>query len=195
MRLQALALAAYLLTATAAQGATVWVADAGRSRLEFTGTLAGGSFDGSFGRFRPEITFDPADLAGSRFDVTIETGSADTQEPDRDAALKGAALFAVERWSTARFEAVRFSATGPGRYAAQGRLTLRDVTRDVTLSFTFEPAADQRSAILAGTTMVRRLDFGVGQGEWRDTEWLADEVQIRFRLFLQRKWSAARRQA
>jgi polyisoprenoid-binding protein YceI len=185
--LRALGLAATLLAASAAQGATRWTADAARSRLEFTGTLAAGAFNGRFGRFSPEIAFDPADLAGSRFEVTVATGSADTQEADRDAILKGPDFFAVERWPTARFAADRFTATGPGRYTAQGRLTLRDVTRDVTLTFTFQPAADGTTAALAGGTAIRRLDFGVGQGEWRDTQWVGDEVQVQFDLSLRRK--------
>ena len=180
-------LAASLLTAATAHAATDWATDPARSRLEFTGTLAGGSFSGQFQRFTPEITFEPADLAGSRFVVTVETGSADTQEADRDAALKGAEFFAVQRWPAARFEASRFAPAGPDRYTAQGRLTLRDVTRDVTLTFTFKPAADGRTATLQGGTLLRRLDFGVGQGEWRDTQWLGDEVQVRFDLALRRK--------
>lgn len=185
--LRTLALAVSLLAASAAQGATVWAADAVRSRLEFTGTLSGGSFEGSFQRFQPEITFDPGDLAGSRFRVTIETASADTLDADRDTILKGPEFFAVDRWPVARFEAERFGAAGPGRFTAQGKLTLRDVTRDVTLSFTFRPAADSGAAVLEGGTTVRRLDFGIGEGEWRDTRWVGDEVTIRFSLFLRRK--------
>jgi polyisoprenoid-binding protein YceI len=182
-----LALSSVLLAATAAQTATQWTADPARSKLGFTGTLTGGSFDGAFGRFQPEITFDPADLAGSRFRVTIETASADTRDGDRDAILKGAEFFAVERWPKATFEAAKFAAAGPGRYSAQGKLTLRDVTRDVTLTFTFKPAADGQTATLAGGTRVQRLDFGVGQGEWRDTAMVGNEVKISFDLLLRRK--------
>ena len=182
-----LALAAALLAATAAQAAAEWTADPARSKLGFTGTLTGGSFDGSFQRFQPVITFDPADLAGSRFLVTIETGSADTRDGDRDAILKGPDFFAVERWPKATFEATKFAAAGPGRYSAQGKLTLRDVTRDVTLTFTFKPTADGRTATLAGGTSLRRLDFGVGQGDWRDTAMVGNDVKISFDLFLRRK--------
>jgi polyisoprenoid-binding protein YceI len=186
-RRRAVGLVVLLLAAGVAQGATAWVADASRSRLDFTGILAGGTFDGRFHRFQPQIAFDAADLAGSRFEVTIETGSADTLEADRDAILKGPEFFAVERWPTARFEARRFTETGPGRYTAHGRLTLRDVTREVALAFTFRPSADGRQAELAGDTAIRRLDFGVGQGEWRDTQWVGDVVTVRFALVLQRK--------
>jgi polyisoprenoid-binding protein YceI len=175
------------LAASPALAATEWVVDAARSRLEFTATLAGGRFDGQFTRFRPRIAFDPDELAGSRFEVAIETGSADTGDPERDAILAGGDFFAADRWPTARFEAERFTSPRPGEFEALGRLTIRDVTRDVTISFTFAPGHTGGPAELAGGTRIRRLDFGVGQGEWRDTQWVGDDVEIRFQLFLQRK--------
>jgi polyisoprenoid-binding protein YceI len=177
-------LAALLPAATGAQAASAWSTDPARSRLEFSGTLAGGRFDGRFVRFTPEITFDPADLARSRFRVEVDTASADTQEGERDGMLKGPDFFAVERWPTARFEATRFVQTGAGRFEARGRLTLRDVTREIALPFRFETAGDGRSATLSGGAAIRRLEFGVGQGEWRDTQWLGDEVEVRFELAL-----------
>jgi len=181
---RALGLALGMLAAGTVHGATQWQTDLAQSRLEFTGTLAGGTFDGRFTRFEPRITFDPGDLAGSRFEVIVDTSSADTSDPERDAALKGLEFFAVERWPQARFEAREFSAAGPGRYRARGRLTLRDMTREVVLEFRYSQAANGRTATLEGETTLRRLLFGVGQGEWRDTEWLADEVQVRFSLAL-----------
>jgi len=187
LSLRTLGLAAMLLAAGAAHGATAWVADTAASRLSFIGTLAGGTFDGRFHRFEPDIVFDPADLAGSRFVVTIETGSADTQDADRDAILKGPEFFAVERWPAARFAASRFVSLGDGRYEARGRLTIRDVTRDLAVPFGFQASTGGRTATMSGNATIRRLDFGVGQGEWRDTQWVGDEVTIRFDLLLQRK--------
>jgi polyisoprenoid-binding protein YceI len=187
LSLRTLGLAALLLAAGAAHGATAWVADTATSRLGFTGTLAGGTFDGRFHRFEPDIVFDPADLEGSRFRVTVETGSADTQDADRDAILKGPEFFAVERWPVARFTASRFVPLGNRRYEARGRLTIRDVTRDLVVPFGFQASTDGRTATMSGSATIRRLDFGVGQGEWRDTEWVGDEVTIRFDLLLQRK--------
>jgi polyisoprenoid-binding protein YceI len=175
------------LAAAPAPAATAWVTDAGRSRLEFTATQAGGEFDGQFRRFRADIAFDPADLAGSRFHVEIETGSAYTQDADRDSALAGSDFFAAARWPTATYEAGRFAAATGGRYEAQGKLTIRGVTRDVPVTFTFKPATGGRTASLSGGATIRRLDFGVGQGEWQDTTWVGNDVRIRFELMLQRR--------
>jgi polyisoprenoid-binding protein YceI len=179
-------LAALLLATPAAHAAGTWTTDAAQSRLEFTATLAGGDFDGTFRRFKADIDFDPADLAGSRFGVEIDTASADTADAERDLALRGADFFAVERWPSARFSAERFVALGDGRFEALGKLTIRDTSREVRLPFSFEPVADGKRAELAGGMTIRRLDYGVGQGEWQDTQWLGDEVRIRFTLQLQR---------
>ena len=185
--LRAGAFAGLLLAATVTHAAAAWTTDPAQSRLEFTATLAGGDFDGAFRRFQANIDFDPADLEGSRFRVEIETASADTGDADRDLALKGADFFAVERWPSALFSADRFVALGNGRFEALGRLTIRDSSREVRLPFRFAPVANGTHAVLAGGTTIRRLDYGVGQGEWQDTQWLGDEVRIRFTLQLQRQ--------
>jgi polyisoprenoid-binding protein YceI len=180
-------LALLLLAATATHAAGAWTTDTTQSRLEFTATLAGGDFDGTFRRFKADIDFDPDDLAGSRFGVEIDTASADTGDAERDLALKGTDFFAVDRWPSARFAAERFVALGKGRFEALGKLTIRDTTREIRVPFGFKPVADGTRAELAGGTAIRRLDYGVGQGEWQDTQWVGDEVRIRFTLQLQRK--------
>jgi polyisoprenoid-binding protein YceI len=180
-------LAVLLVAGTPTLAATAWLVDPAGSRLDFTATQAGGEFEGQFRHFDAQITFDPADLTGSRFEVDVDTASADTQEPDRDAALAGPDFFAHDRWPQARYVATRFTVAAPGRYLAKGPLTIRDATRDVPVTFSFRPAPDGRSAILDGEATIQRLDFGVGEGEWRDTKWVGNEVRIRFHLVLHRR--------
>ena len=168
-------------TAAAAPGWTLVQAD---SRLGFSATQAGAEFEGVFERFDAEIRFDEQDLASSRFRVTVHTASASTGETKRDGILKGTDFFAVERYPVAVFEAVDFAVSGEG-YVARGSLTLRGVTRPVPVRFTFGRLADG-GARLEGSATVRRLDFGVGQGEWSATEWVGDEVGVKFDLRLAR---------
>jgi polyisoprenoid-binding protein YceI len=182
MRLAGVALAATL--ALPAHGATAWAMDPAHSQLAFTATATGGEFDGQFRRFRADISFDPADLAGSRFRVEIETGSADTQDADRDAALAGKDFFASDRWPRATYEARRFVAMKDGRYQALGRLTIRGIGHDVPVVFTFRSADSAQAAVLSGGATIRRLDYGVGQGEWQDTKVVGDDVRIHFELAL-----------
>jgi polyisoprenoid-binding protein YceI len=176
-----------LTLATApAWGAAAWAFDSAMSKLTFVATQAGGDFEGRFRRFTPIIVFDSTDLAHSRFTVDIDTTTADTGEPDRDDALKGKDFFAAAQWPKAHFETTAFRATGPGAFVATGTLTVRNVSRAVQLPFTFNLAMDGKSAALVGGTTVRRLDYGVGQGEWSDTKWIGNEVRIRFELALRR---------
>ncbi len=182
-----LGLLATLFAVAPADAATAWKTVVALSTLEFTGTLSGGEFKGRFRQFDADVAFDPADLPGSRFLVRIQTASADTAEPDRDKALTGADFFAADRWPTATYEASQFTAKGPGQFEARGKLTLRGVAREIPVTFSFKPAADGQSAALTGATTVRRLDFGVGQGQWQDTQWIGNDVRIRFELILHRE--------
>ena len=175
------------LGAAAAWAATTWQTILGFSAIEFTGVLAGGEFTGRFGQFDAGIVFDPADLAGSRFRVVVQTASAATGDADRDTALKGPEFFDSARWPTAVYEASRFRAAGPGRFEALGRLTLRGITREVPVTFEFEVPSGGPDASLTGEATVRRLDFDVGRGEWQDTKWLGDEVRVKFGLVLRQQ--------
>ena len=156
-------------------------ADAKSSTLTFSSSYQGEAFTGRFGRFDANITFDPANLATSNFDVTITLASADTQNSERDDALKGADFFNVAKMPTAHYVASKFRSLGGNRYAADGALTLRGVTKPVVLSFTWTPGA---TPALVGDANVNRLDFGVGGGEWADTATIGNAVKVHTSLKL-----------
>jgi polyisoprenoid-binding protein YceI len=169
-----------------ALAATNWQVDPARSRLVFVPTVAGGEFEGRFKSYAAAITFDPADLPGSKFVVELDLATAETGDAERDTALVGADFFAVSRWPKAQFTATQFKATGGRHFEALGELRVRDVTRKVRVPFEFVPGPGADLARLHGGTTIARLDFGVGQGDWRDTEWIANEVRISFDLVLHR---------
>ena len=170
------------LTAMLAVAAAQWSMQPKESKLTFVGVQAGAQFEGSFDKFTADIRFDPKELAGSRFDVKIDTASVNTKDGERDDTLKGADLFDVKRFATARYVADKFTDKGGNKYSATGKLTLRDVTKDVPIDFTFE--SKDGGAWLKGTAKLKRLDFGVGQGDWKDTETVGNDVQVRFALQL-----------
>jgi polyisoprenoid-binding protein YceI len=98
--------------------------------------------------------------------------------------MHGSDVFDVAHFPTAHYVARSFTKTAAG-YSAVGALTLHGVTHDVPLSFQFVPTAG--GATLAGTATLKRLDFGVGQGDWKSTEWIADAVKVSFSLTLKPK--------
>ena len=175
MRGTAAALALVLASAPA-WAAPQWRVDAESSRLGFQATQMGGAFAGAFRRFDADIRFDPDDLASSQVVVTVHMDSVDTQMADRDAQIRGPGFFDVARYPTARFTTTGFETAGDGRYVARAELTIRDVTRPVALPFTL--AIDGATATVTGQLSLGRLDYGVGQGEWRDTKTVGEGVTV-----------------
>ena len=171
--------------ATSTPPVTHYVLDAGKSSLEFTFQQAGAQNKGKFTRFAVSFDFSPDNLAASRLDVTVEIGSLDTGDKERDDTLRGADLFAVAKFPQAHFAAGQFNKTAGG-YEAIGKLTIRGVTRDTRVPFTFRTADEHGVAVgyMSGKTSIRRLDFGVGQGEWKATDQVGNEVGVSFALRL-----------
>jgi len=151
------------------------------SLLSFSSSYQGEAFTGHFGHFDAHIAFDPANLASSKLDVTISLASADTQSSERDEMLKGADFFNAGKMPVAHYAAAKFRSLGGNRYAADGVLTLRGVSKPVVLSFNWTPGA---IAALVGDATVNRLDFGVGGGEWADTATIGNAVKVHTALKL-----------
>jgi polyisoprenoid-binding protein YceI len=168
----------------AAGSKTTYTADAAVSRLEFAGQQAGAEFKGVLHRFTAVVEFAPDALSSSHLDVQINLDSLDTQDKDRDQTMRGGDFFDISRFPLAHYVTRSVTKTNTG-YSAVGALTLHGVTKDVPINFQFivTPSATK----LEGTARVNRLDFGVGQGEWRSTEWVSDEVRVAFSLLLEPK--------
>jgi cytochrome b561/polyisoprenoid-binding protein YceI len=151
---------------------------AAQSSLTCTFIQAGARNQGRFKSFA--VSFDPA---GGRLDVEIEMRSFDTEDQQRNSLLGGNDFFDVARYPQARFVANRIERTAAG-YQASGTLTLRGMSRNVTVPFTWRTATVQGRPIgyLAGQTVLRRLDFGIGQGQWHDTKWVGNEVTVSYAL-------------
>jgi polyisoprenoid-binding protein YceI len=179
-----LATAVLAAAARAASPAMSYTADVATSRLEFVGVQAGAEFKGVFHKFTAVIDFAPDSLANARFDVQIDMGSEDSMDKDRDGTIRGGDIFDVAHFPTAHYVTRSFTKT-PAGYAAIGALTLRGVTKDVPIDFQFASTAG--GAKLVGTAKLKRLDFGVGQGDWKSTEWVGDSVNVAFTLALKPK--------
>jgi polyisoprenoid-binding protein YceI len=161
-----------------------YTADPASSRLEFTGVQAGAEFKGTFHKFTAAVDFSPDALADSKFDVLIDMNSEDSMDKDRDGTIHGADIFDAAHFPTAHYVTNSIAKTAAG-YTALGALTLRGVTKDVPIAFKFAPAAG--GAALTGTAELKRLDFGVGRGDWKSTEWVSDVVKVAFTLNLKPK--------
>ncbi|HEY4294380.1 YceI family protein [Luteibacter sp.] len=146
------------------------------STLGFSGKFQGQQFDGTFGKFDAAITYDPADLAKAKFDVTVDVATAKTGDGDRDNALPTADFFDASKFPKAHYVTTGFSKDVQGNVVADGNLTLHGVTKPVVLKVVFNPAAGGARLSVTGT--LKRLDFGVGSGDYKDTSTIADPVLV-----------------
>ena len=145
------------------------------SILVFATKYDGEVFTGSFPGFATKLSFDPANPAAGSLDVVIPLAGAKSGNSDRDSTLQGKDFFNVAQYAQARYSANGFRALGNNQYAADGTLELHGASKPVTLTFTWTPGAQP---VLAGKATVKRLDFGVGGGDWADTKLIPDETAI-----------------
>jgi polyisoprenoid-binding protein YceI len=174
--------------ATPATGAPPrYTQNAAKSSLKFTFEQAGAAASGNFKKFTTVLIYDEKNLAASSLNVRVEIASVDTQEPERDAMLKDADLFNAAKYPAATFVASSLAKRSDGGFEAVGKLTIRDTTHDLRLPLTLKPTPDGLE--LSGKTAIKRLDYGVGQGEMKATDSVGDEVKIEYAVSLVRSRS------
>jgi polyisoprenoid-binding protein YceI len=184
--LSPIAAVALLATATPvlAAPAPAWTVDKAASRVGFSSSFDGGAFTGSFRRWDAAVRFDPNNLAGSSVTATFDTASAATGDKDRDATLPTAEWLNAKAFPKATFTATSFKALGGGKYQAIGNLTIRGVTKPLTLPFTLVITGD--TAKMTSSVGINRLAFGVGQGEWKTTEVVPGTATVNISLTAKR---------
>ncbi len=158
--------------------------DAAQSSLKFTFDQAGAATTGSFRSFSTVLVYDEKNLGASSLQVRVEMASVDTQEQERNDLLKDADLFNVAKFPVATFASSSLAKRADGGLEAVGKLTIRDVTHEVRLPLTLKTTA--KGLELSGKTAFKRLDYGVGQGEWKATDSVGDEVKVEYTVSLVR---------
>lgn len=151
------------------------------STLGFTGSFQGASFTGGFKQWHAAISYDPAQLAQSKFDVAVTMASVTVSDKDQQTALPGKDFFDVAQYPTAHFVTTGFRQVG-GKVIADGKLTLRGVTKPVSLAVDFKPQGKNATLDVDGT--LKRLDFGVGGGDYADTSVIGADVKVHAHLVL-----------
>ena len=146
--------------------AATWTLDPAHSSVEFAVRhLMIATVRGRFSDVRGTVSAPEHDFGAGSVDVTVGAASIDTREPQRDAHLKSADFFDVERFPSIVFRSTRIRAAGAGRFEVHGSLTIHGVTRDILLDVTSEgvtrdPWGAERAGFSA-TTTIRRSDFGL----------------------------------
>ena len=169
---------------TPATAATLprWVQAPAGSSLTFTFDQAGALSQGSFKQFSAELAYDDKSPAAGSLNVKVQIATIDTQDQERNETLVSADLLDAQKFPSAQYSSSSFSRTASGGLEAVGKLTLRGVTHDLRLPLKIVKTASGLE--LSGNTAIKRLDYGVGQGDWKATDGAGDEVKIQYKVAL-----------
>jgi polyisoprenoid-binding protein YceI len=144
-----------------------WTVDPAHSSIGFSVRHLMGKVRGTFEEFTGQVTT-TEEPTGCSATATISMRSVNTANRMRDDDLRSANFFDVDRHPDMRFESTGLT-VHDGRLELSGRLTIRNITRDVALQVEFLGLdktglqGEQRIGISA-TTAIRRSDYGVGAG-------------------------------
>jgi polyisoprenoid-binding protein YceI len=154
-------------TSPTSTATTTWNIDPAHSSAEFkVKHMMISHVKGHFAKVTGSLTLDESNLANSRVDALIEAGSLETRDAQRDAHLKSADFFDVEKFPTLSFKSTRISLVRDGELAVEGDLTVRDNTSKVVFSVegptppAKDPWGNTRVGVSA-TTKISRKDFGL----------------------------------
>jgi polyisoprenoid-binding protein YceI len=146
---------------------TTWNIDPAHTSVEFkVKHMMIANVKGHFSKVSGVLTRNESDPAKDRIEATIEAGSIQTRDEQRDAHLKSADFFHVEKFPTLHFKSTGVSVVGGGELSVEGDLTIHGVTKKV--NFAVEgptpPAKDPWGNTrigLSASTKINRKDFGL----------------------------------
>ena len=151
--------------------------DAG-SKVRFViknfGINTGGTFDGLAG----SITFDPSNLSGASFNVTVDAKTVDTDMEARDNHLRKAEYFDVEQYPKITFKSTKISTTNKEGYLYMfGVITIKNTSKEI--SFPFTQTSKDGGILFEGEFKLNRRDFGVGGSSFS----MSDELNVELSVF------------
>ena len=166
-----------------------WTVDTAHTTVGFSARHMGLSkVRGQFTSFRGEIEGDPDDITSAKGRLEVDMASVDTGSPDRDQHLRSADFFDVERFPTMTFVSKSVAPDGDGIYKVVGDLTIKDITREVELTYEHggtdvDPYGNRKvGGTLTGT--FKRSDWGLtwnvplDSGGWLVSEKIGLEIDL-----------------
>jgi len=131
------------------------------SKVHFVIKNFGLNTGGDLSGIKGSIIFDPANLAASSFDVSVDAGTIDTDNSSRDDHLRNTEYFDVAKHKTINFKSTKVvKAKAAGRFYVYGNLTIKGVTKPVEFGFGATPK--DGGYVFDGEFEINRRNFGVG---------------------------------
>lgn len=151
-----------------------------QSRVDFEFRQMGVPVKGGFKRFTTQMAFDPAKPEAARATIEIDLASIDAGSREADDESAGKLWFNRSLYPKATFVSSEVRALGANRFELRGTLTLKGKSRDLNIPVSYTPG--KNASTFDGSFVLKRLDFGIGEGMWADVATVANEVQVKFRI-------------
>lgn len=157
--------------------------DTAKSTVGATFRQMGVPVDGKFGKIVAQIDYDAAKPENAKASVDIDVASFDLGDPDYNSEVRKKEWFNAAQFPKASFVSTKIRPAGAGKLEVGGKLTLKGKTAEVSFPMTVKKEGALQ--VFEGSLPIKRLAFGIGEGEWKDTSIVADDVVIKFRMVAQ----------
>lgn len=151
-----------------------------QSEIAFTSRQMGVPVDGRFRKFDAQLAFDPKKPEAAKIAMTVDLASVSLGAAEFDAELAKPDWFATQKFPQATFQSTGVTPRGGNKFDVSGKLAIKGASRDVVVPVTL--AQSGASTTASGGFVIKRLDFRIGDGDWKDTSMVADDVQVKFKL-------------
>jgi polyisoprenoid-binding protein YceI len=136
--------------------------------------------EAKFKKFTAQIDYDSARPDASKASIDIGVSSFDLGDPEYNQEVLKKEWFNAAQFPKATFVSTAMKAGVGGRFNVNGKLTIKGKTADV--SFPLNMKKEGNSTVFEGALTIKRLLFNIGDGEWKDTATVADDVVIKFHI-------------
>ncbi|MFZ6872441.1 YceI family protein [Undibacterium sp. Di27W] len=136
--------------------------------------------DAKFKKFTASIDYDSAKPEASKATVDIDVASFDLGDAEYNKEVLKKEWFNAAAFPKASFVSTSMKAGAAGKLDVSGKLSIKGKTVDVSFPLTVKKEGN--SQVFDGSLPIKRLTFNIGEGEWKDTGMVADEVQIKFHV-------------
>lgn len=168
------------LLSISAQAAVFDQVQLSQSSIVFVSKQMNVPSEGKFNKFNAQLQFDPEKPETAQAQLDIDLNSIDTGSPEANEEVKSKGWFHVKNFPNAKFVSTSVKKIENNRYEVLGNMSIKGKTNPMTITFDFKP--QNKNAVFEGNFVLKRSQFGIGEGMWSDTSVVADEVQVRFKF-------------
>lgn len=154
--------------------------DSAKSNLQITFKQMEVPVQANFKRYLINIDLNEKQLEQSKALVEIDMSSLELPAPEYNQEVQKKEWFNTAQFPKASFTSTAMKLTAPGKLQVTGTLSIKG--KAITTSFPLTYKAEGAQQSFEGSLPIKRLAFGIGDGEWKDTSMVADEVVIKFRV-------------